>query len=81
MSSLKSGALGALNSPAIALGLALIVLWEALTRGLALSQNIFPPPSMVIWSLYVRLDLLTEHAWLTFSQTVIGFMLSVIGTS
>ena len=73
-----SGALGALNWPAIALGVATIGLWEALSRGLALPQNIFPPPSAVIWSLYVRLDLLLDHAWLTFSQTVIGFLLSVV---
>jgi NitT/TauT family transport system permease protein len=71
-------ALGAPNWPAIALGIALIGLWEALTRGLALPQNIFPPPSVVIWSLYVRLDLLMEHAWLTFYQTVMGFLLSVV---
>ena len=73
-----TGALGAPNWPAIALGVAIIGLWEALTRGLALPQNIFPPPSAVIWSLYVRLDLLMDHAWLTFYQTVIGFLLSVL---
>ncbi len=74
----RTSALGALNWPAVALGIALIGLWEALARGLALSPNVFPPPSLVIWSLYVRLDLLMDHAWLTFYQTVIGFLLSVI---
>ena len=37
----------------------------------------FPPPSLVLWSLYVRADLLVEHAWLTFSQIVLGFVISV----
>jgi NitT/TauT family transport system permease protein len=70
--------LGAPNWSAIALGVAIVGLWEALTRGLALQPNMFPPPSAVIWSLFVRLDLLMEHAWLTFYQTVIGFLLSVL---
>jgi NitT/TauT family transport system permease protein len=72
------GSFGAPNWPAIALGVAIIGAWEVLARGLALQQNIFPPPSAVIWSLLVRLDLLMDHAWLTFYQTVVGFLLSVI---
>lgn len=69
---------GAVNWPAIVFGLALISLWELLARGLALSQTMFPPPSFVVWSLYVRFDLLMDHAWLTFYQTVAGFVLSVV---
>jgi NitT/TauT family transport system permease protein len=74
----KTNSFGAINWPAIAFGVALICVWELLTRGLALSQNIFPAPSHVIWSLYVRFDLLMAHAWLTFYQTVVGFLVSVI---
>src|SRR5262249_29039969 len=73
----KITSFGALNQPAIAFGVALIGLWEALARGLSLSQHVFPPPSLVIWSLYVRFDLLMGHAWLTFYQTAVGFLLSV----
>jgi NitT/TauT family transport system permease protein len=65
------------NWPAIALGVILLATWEALTRVLALPANIVPPPSFVAWSLYVRADLLVAHAWLTFSQTVLGFLISV----
>jgi NitT/TauT family transport system permease protein len=68
----------ALNGPAIAFGLVLVAVWEVLTRGLALPQHIFPPPSFILWSLYVRADLLIAHAWLTISQTVLGFVLSVV---
>lgn len=64
--------------PAIVLGLAVLALWEALCRGLALPQNLFPAPSYIIWSLTVRADLLMAHAWLTFYQTVFGFALSVL---
>lgn len=73
---LKSAA--PLNWPAILLGIVVLLLWEGFTRGLDLSKNLFPPPSLVLWSLYVRADLLFDHAWLTFSQTVLGFVISVV---
>jgi NitT/TauT family transport system permease protein len=66
------------NGPAIAFGLVVLAGWEAATRTLALPQNVFPPPSFIAWSLYVRADLLLAHAWLTFSQTVLGFGLSLV---
>jgi NitT/TauT family transport system permease protein len=66
------------NWPAIALGVVMLALWEGLTRTLALPINIFPPPSFVLWSLFVRIDLLAIHAWLTFSQCVSGFLFSVV---
>jgi len=50
----KNTSFGALNQPAIAFGVALVGLWEALARGLSLSQHVFPPPSLVIWSLSCR---------------------------
>ncbi len=67
-----------LNWPAILLGIVVVLLWEGFTRGLDPSKNLFPPPSLVLWSLYVRADLLLDHAWLTFSQTVLGFVISVV---
>jgi NitT/TauT family transport system permease protein len=66
------------NGPAIAFGLIVLAGWEAVTRTLALPQQVFPPPSFIVWSLYVRADLLMAHAWLTFSQTVVGFGLSLV---
>jgi NitT/TauT family transport system permease protein len=70
--------LSALNWPAIALGLVLLLVWEGVTRALRLPANIFPPPSFVAWSLFIRLDLLTAHAWLTFSQCILGFLISAL---
>ena len=65
------------NRAAIALGAALLAVWEIATRGLELPSNLFPPPTWILWSLYTRMDLLMEHAWLTFYQTVVGFVVSV----
>jgi NitT/TauT family transport system permease protein len=67
-----------INWPALAFGVVLLALWEGLTRALSLPVNVFPPPSFVLWSLFVRLDLLMAHAWLTFSQCVLGFLISVV---
>ncbi|HEY7243995.1 MAG TPA: ABC transporter permease [Xanthobacteraceae bacterium] len=66
------------DAPAIIFGCLLIAVWEAATRSLSLPRHSFPPPSLILWSLYVHADLLVAHAWLTFSQTVVGFALSVI---
>jgi NitT/TauT family transport system permease protein len=66
------------NWPTIAVGVAFLALWEAATRGLALPQNLYPAPSHILWSLFARADLLMAHAWLTFYQTVAGFLLSVV---
>jgi len=68
----------AANRPAIVFGVVLLAGWEVIARGLALPQQIIPAPSFVMWSLYVRADLLIAHAWLTFSQTVLGLGLSVV---
>jgi NitT/TauT family transport system permease protein len=64
------------NLPAIMLGVILLATWEILSRALPLRQSIVPPPSLIVHSLYVRGDLLIAHAWLTFSQTVLGFLIS-----
>jgi NitT/TauT family transport system permease protein len=68
----------AANRPAIVFGLILLAGWEVIARSLALPQQIIPAPSFIMWSLYVRADLLIAHAWLTFSQTVLGLGLSVV---
>ncbi|HZT52410.1 MAG TPA: ABC transporter permease [Stellaceae bacterium] len=66
------------HAPALAFGAVILILWEGVARGLRLPVNTIPPPSLVLWSLYVRADLLAEHAVLTFSQTLLGFAASVV---
>jgi ABC-type nitrate/sulfonate/bicarbonate transport system permease component len=61
----------AANRPAIVFGLVLVAGWEAITRSLALPQQIIPAPSFIIWSLYVRADLLIAHA-----RTVLAFLIA-----
>jgi NitT/TauT family transport system permease protein len=68
----------AANQAAIAVGIALLVLWEAFAQVFAFSLNIIPPPSWIVWSLHARFDLLMEHAWLTFHETIVGFLVSVV---
>lgn len=68
----------ATNQAAIVVGILLLVLWEVLAQAFAFSLNIMPPPSWIAWSLYVRFDLLMEHAWLTFQETIVGFLVSVV---
>jgi NitT/TauT family transport system permease protein len=67
----------AANQAAIVLGVLLLVLWEAVARVFAFPLTILPPPSWIAWSLHARIDLLMEHAWLTFYETIVGFVISV----
>jgi NitT/TauT family transport system permease protein len=67
----------AANWAAIVLGIVLIVVWEVIARAFAFSLNVMPPPSWIAWSFQVRVDLLMEHAWLTFYETIVGFLISV----
>ena len=78
--SLTAGIRAALsrNLAAVVIGVVILVAWEGGTRGFGVPHNLIPPPSMVIWSLFVRYDLLISHGWLTFYQTIIGFGLSVV---
>ncbi len=65
------------NRLAIAFGIGFLGAWELLAR-LASKPTIFPTPSQVGWSLYVRSDLIAYHAGLTFYQTILGFLISAI---
>ena len=66
------------NLATVVIGVTILLAWEGGTRGFGVPRNLIPPPSMVIWSLFVRSDLLVSHAWQTFYQTILGFGLSVV---
>jgi NitT/TauT family transport system permease protein len=59
-------------------GLAAICTWELAARASGARLNLFPPPCWVLWILYALGDLIAQHAWLTFYQTILGFLISVI---
>jgi NitT/TauT family transport system permease protein len=63
------------NRHAVIFGLCFLGAWETAARD-GLKPNIFPPPSWIVWSLYARGDLILHHAWLTFYQTILGFLIS-----
>lgn len=58
---------------------AALVLWEALVVGLGVRPLLLPAPTTIVRVLGARGDLLLEHTWPTFYQTVLGFLLSVAG--
>ena len=53
--------------------------WELAVRMLGIRSIILPPPSAVLEVMVERYDLLLTHLWPTVYQTVIGFLLSVVG--
>lgn len=63
---------------AIVFGLCLLAGWEVASRYGGFRPNVFPSPSAVLSSLDVRRDLIFQHAWLTFYQTVLGLMIAVV---
>lgn len=64
-------------SPLILL-VALIVLWEAITRGFGVSEFIFPSPSR-IWAQTVEHHaIILGHAWRTFWVTMAGFGIAIV---
>jgi NitT/TauT family transport system permease protein len=65
------------NRQAVVFGICLLIAWEILARN-GSKPNLFPPPTSVVWSLWVRGDLLVHHAWLTFYQTILGFLIAAV---
>ncbi len=53
--------------------------WELAVRMLGIRSIILPPPSAVLEVMVERYDLLLTHLWPTVYQTVLGFLLSVVG--
>ena len=56
-----------------------LVAWETLVRVMEVKAVVLPPPSAVFRVMAGRGDLLLEHLWPTFYQTVAGFLISVAG--
>lgn len=51
--------------------------WEAGVSVFRVPPFILPPPSQILWHLVTARGLLLEHTWITMSEVVVGFLLSV----
>jgi NitT/TauT family transport system permease protein len=69
---------GAIGWPVLITVLMLLA-WELAVRMLGIRSIILPPPSAVLEVMVQRYDLLLTHLWPTVYQTVLGFLLSVVG--
>jgi NitT/TauT family transport system permease protein len=58
--------------------LAVLVLWEAGTRLLAVPAFLLPPPTAVAASFIANTSLLAFHAWVTAAEILLGFALSIV---
>lgn len=56
---------------------ALLVLWEAICRGLAISEFIFPSPSRIWEQMVEYRSIIVQHSWRTFWVTLAGFGLAI----
>lgn len=61
-----------------ALVIALLLLWEAVTRVFGIPRFLLPPPSLVLLSLVDHAALLLTHTWITTLEIVFGFALSIV---
>lgn len=57
----------------------ILLVWELLVRALGVKPVVLPAPSEIVRVLLMRSDLVLEHLWPTLYQTVLGFLISVIG--
>ena len=62
----------------IAVVIALLALWEAATRLLAIPLFLLPPPSAVALSMQTNASLLLTNGWVTTVEIVLGFVLSIV---
>ena len=64
--------------PAVILLAALLILWELLVHVMNIQSWLLPPPSVIAMEIHDSFDLLIKHAGVTVSETVIGFLISVM---
>jgi NitT/TauT family transport system permease protein len=57
---------------------ATLLLWEAVCRGFAVSEFIFPSPSRIAAQLWEFRGTIAGHAWRTFWVTMVGFGISIV---
>jgi len=79
-----TGALAALRHalagiyPALALSLAILVLWELAARVLKLPEFVLPAPSSIWQVLLTQQGALAQASWVTSEEIVYGFVLSTV---
>ena len=61
----------------IALVIAMVLLWEAVTRLFGIPRFLLPPPSLVLTSLAAHSALLLANTWITTLEIILGFVLSI----
>jgi NitT/TauT family transport system permease protein len=61
-----------------ALVMAVLLLWEGVTRVFAIPRFLLPPPTLVFASLIDHAELLLTNGWITTLEIVLGFALSIV---
>lgn len=56
----------------------LLVIWEAITRGLGVSEFIFPSPSRIWEQTLEHRTTIMGHAWRTYWVTMVGFGIAIV---
>ena len=63
----------------LSVSLGALFLWEALCRGFGVRPILLPPPSAIFAAMVARRDLLFANLWPSVYQTVLAFLLSLVG--
>src|SRR5580704_3338246 len=63
----------------LGVSLGALLLWEALCRGFGVRPILLPPSSAILAAMVTRGDLLFANLWPSVYQTVLAFLLSVVG--
>jgi NitT/TauT family transport system permease protein len=61
----------------MALVIAVLLLWEAVTRVFGIPQFLLPPPTLVLMSLVDHAEILLSNGWITTLEIILGFALSI----
>jgi NitT/TauT family transport system permease protein len=62
----------------IALLIAVLLLWEGVTRVFGIPRFLLPPPTLVLMSLADHAEILLSNGWITTLEIVLGFALSIV---